>query len=301
MSIRELELADLFEETIELPNPRAQRRFAGLIGIESQAEDLLVHARVLLDPSLLQLWGKKHHPGALEAVSDFADRPPLVLLAGDVGCGKTTLAETFADQLARDADIAIHVMRLSLRVRGRGAVGEMTTLIGAAFDEVRKVAALAPVIFIIDEADAIGQARQKDGMHHEDRAGVNALIRGIGEAADRHLRVLVVLCTNRAAELDAALERRMALRLDFPRPSEQQRLAVLRHSLAEFGLTDEDLADLARRTGATAAVPGYTYSDIRQRLVPNANLDAFRQDKPLTVDNLIVQLATMTPTKHVAE
>ena len=68
-------------------------------------------------------------------------RPPLVILAGDVGSGKTELAETIADAVARQEDIEIDLLPLSLAARGAGKVGEMTQLISAAFDFTVKEAA----------------------------------------------------------------------------------------------------------------------------------------------------------------
>ena len=55
-------------------------------------------------------------------------------------------------------------------------------------------------------------------MHHEDRAGVNALIRGISQIATEAPGVLVVMCTNRIGALDPAIRRRAAAEFDFARP-----------------------------------------------------------------------------------
>jgi hypothetical protein len=63
----------------------------------------------------------------------------------------------------------------------------MTQLISAAFDctieEATKLKgsggrSRGAVILLIDEADALAQSREFAQMHHEDRAGVNAFIRG---------------------------------------------------------------------------------------------------------------------------
>lgn len=61
-------------------------------------------------------------------------RPPLVVLAGDVGSGKTELAETIGDAVARTEKIDLTLLPLSLSTRGQGRVGEMTQLLSAAFD-----------------------------------------------------------------------------------------------------------------------------------------------------------------------
>jgi hypothetical protein len=61
-------------------------------------------------------------------------RPPLVILAGDVGSGKSELAETIGDAVARQEKIDITLFPLSLAARGQGRVGEMTQLLSTAFD-----------------------------------------------------------------------------------------------------------------------------------------------------------------------
>ena len=65
----------------------------------------------------------------------------------------------------------------------------MTNLLSKAFAEVKHVARRAHagrrhnagIVLLIDEADALAQSRELAQMHHEDRAGVNALIRGIDD------------------------------------------------------------------------------------------------------------------------
>ena len=87
---------------------------------------------ILIDPASLRAWSKKHHPEA-NGLLDFVERrPPLVLLAGDVGTGKTELAETVGDGVARQLNLEITLFPLSLATRGSGRVGEMTKLIAAA-------------------------------------------------------------------------------------------------------------------------------------------------------------------------
>lgn len=70
----------------------------------------------------------------------FQDRPPLFIFAGDVGTGKTGLAETFGNALARESGLSVTLYTLSLNARGTGAVGEMTNLLSIAFAEVRQAA-----------------------------------------------------------------------------------------------------------------------------------------------------------------
>lgn len=56
---------------------------------------------LLVHPGGLMRWGEEHHPGAKLLVDSVVQRPPLVILGGDVGSGKTELAETIGDAIAR--------------------------------------------------------------------------------------------------------------------------------------------------------------------------------------------------------
>jgi AAA+ superfamily predicted ATPase len=60
-------------------------------------------------------------------------------------------------------------------------------------------------------------------MHHEDRAGVNAFIRGIDRIANEKLPAAVIMCTNRLSALHPAVRRRAAEVLSLSRPAEEQR------------------------------------------------------------------------------
>jgi SpoVK/Ycf46/Vps4 family AAA+-type ATPase len=282
--------ADVFERVEKFPNPVAGERYDRLIGLDQTKARLLKEARLLLNPELLERWSKKYHGGVvLPVVQAFRERVPLFVFAGDVGTGKTVLAETFGHELSRAEGIPVTLMPLSLNARGTGRVGEMTTLISSAFRAVEERVAgqratkrpTAAVILLIDEADALAQSREASQVHHEDRAGVNALIRGIDHVSAEGLPVITVMCTNRKSAIDPAVQRRAAQIFEFDRPNDEQRADVLRRAFEGAGLSDDDLANLVERTGAVDGRQyGYTYSDLTLRLIPGAVVDAF-PDSPL--------------------
>ena len=285
------ERTGIFEEINEFPDPATMRRFASLVGLDDTKARLLKEARLLLDPESLASWCAKHHRAKLKIADLFRDRPPLFIFAGDVGTGKTALAETFGDAVARAAGIPITFFALSLNARGTGAVGEMTSLLSAAFNEVKQAARKGSgrggkhgggVILLIDEADALAQSRESAQMHHEDRAGVNALIRGVDDLATGSVPAIIVMCTNRLEALDPAVRRRAAATFAFDRPNGEQRLALLNPVLDEIGFSPQQIAKLVEATGPAAKRDyGYTYSDIAQRVLPALVLAAF-PDAPIT-------------------
>lgn len=296
----------LFGHVDEFPHDRAQDRFNALVGLDRTKQQLIAEARVLLDPTILERWSTKHHQQIIPAVGLVSDRTSLVILAGDVGTGKTELAETVGDQIARTLNVPITLLSLSLTARGHGAVGEMTTLITRAFDKANEVAAGGRgrdgrirhgVILLIDEADAIAQSRELAQMHHEDRAGVNALIRGIDGLRRDQLPVLTIMCTNRVDAIDPAVRRRAAAIHVFARPDDEQRRHLLTHSFAGASISKSDIDLLVKLTGPTGGRDhGATYSDLRQRFVPTAVLDAL-DTGPLTGARLVELAQQFEPTR----
>ena len=129
---------------------------------------------------------------------------------------------------------------------------------------------------LIDEADAIAQSRELDQMHHEDRAGVNALIRGIDSFTRESLPVLIVMCTNRLESIDPAVKRRATGIFEFTRPSEGQIILLLQTHLQGSGISDLDIKKIAQMMGESESGRfGYTYSDIIQNVLPAVVLAAF--------------------------
>jgi len=276
---------DLFERRLAYPDVDAQERLAHLVGLDNHKARLTKILGLLVNPSGLESWAKTHHPAANGVLNSVLRRPPLVVLAGDVGAGKSELAETIGDAVARQEKIDITLFPLSLSTRGQGRVGEMTQLLSSAFDytvgEANKLKgssgrARGAIILLVDEADALAQSREATQMHHEDRAGVNAFIRGIDRIGNGRLPAAVIMCTNRLGALDPAVKRRAADILIFERPDEAQRHAVLADPLKQLGFTKEQINALVAATGAQRGCAyGFTFSDLTQRLLPSIVLDAY--------------------------
>ncbi|KIQ27752.1 AAA family ATPase [Xanthomonas campestris] len=297
-------LDELFEQRRQLPDMDARERLARLVGLDDHKTRLTKILGLLVNPSALRAWADRHHPGATSLLNTVLRRPPLVVLAGDVGSGKTELAETIGDAVAREQKIDLTLLPLSLSTRGQGRVGEMTQLVTAAFDatieEARRYrstkVATGGVLLLVDEADALAQSRESSQMHHEDRAGVNAFIRGIDRMASERLPAAVIMCTNRLSALDPAVRRRAADVLAFTRPDDAQRAFVLEHRLAPLGFSKKDIALLVAATGPRErSAAGFTFSDITQRLIPSVVLDAYPSAKVNAARALDLARA-MTPT-----
>jgi AAA+ superfamily predicted ATPase len=150
-------------------------------GLDDHKEKLLLELEMLLYPERLERWSKRHHGGVvLKLCERTRNRVPLILFEGDVGTGKTALAETIGDALARRLNAGkVHLLKINTQVRGTGLVGEMTDLIVQAFTQAEARARVLkgePVLLLLDEADALAASRDAQQMHHEDKAGLNTLL-----------------------------------------------------------------------------------------------------------------------------
>lgn len=301
---------DLFSETMDFPDPYAEQRYAALVGVDEVKERLVREAVLLLDRGLIERWSHQHHGSAIRAVQELVGRPPLIILAGDVGTGKTELAETFANEVARQMNVDGTLYALSLAARGQGAVGQMSSLIGSAFSTVADEAkagyrdgkAAKISVLLVDEGDALAQSRESSQMHHEDRTGVNALIKGIDALRRDNLPVLVVLCTNRLSAIDPAVRRRAAFTVTLHRPNEEQRRVLLKSLLEGASITSEGFEHIVAITGPGAEPDyGYTYSDIRQRVIPEAVMLAVSRNVPLSQELVIEAIEKVPPTRPFSE
>jgi AAA+ superfamily predicted ATPase len=296
-----------FEAERIYPNADARAWYDRLVGIDEHKQRLLLELELLLFPDRLTDWSRKYHGKEIRACQIMSSRAPLVLLEGDVGCGKTVLAETVGDPLTERAGGKVHLLKVNTQVRGTGMVGEMTDLIVQAFTlaEARADALKgAPLLLLIDEADALAARRVDQHMHHEDKAGLNTLLQRVDGLRFGARRIAVMFITNRPDALDPAIRRRAALRLSFRRPNDEARAELFRQSMPEVELTAKHLRDLVAATGPEAQKKyraTFTSSDITDRLLPAALRDAYAARRPLSVADLIQHAREMEPTPLMQE
>jgi SpoVK/Ycf46/Vps4 family AAA+-type ATPase len=294
---------NLFELELPLPDDQLRARSARLVGFEVRYERLQRDLRLLAAPDDLREWSLRFYERELPVVSAVGDRYPLVIFGGDVGTGKTVTAEAVCDRLAREREKDAMLFKLSTRVRGEGKVGQMSTLINQAFESVvREAGKTRSSFLIIDEADSLTASRSESHSHHEDRVAVNTVIQRVDDLRRHGGRVLVFLCTNRATALDPAITRRAARVEVFARPDPKEREALLRMDLEGLGISDQVIHKVVGLTGPqkTPARPGFTFSDLRSRLIPEALGYAF-PDRALEGEDLIRAAGELAPSPAVSE
>lgn len=297
------ETTRFFEVERAYPDDEAHAWYESLVGLDAHKEQLLVELEMLLFPKRVVGWSKKHHGGqVLHLAESLGGRVPLVLLEGDVGTGKTALAETIGDALARSVGGKVRLLKVNTQVRGTGQVGEMSDLIVQAFLEAERRASSpedGPVLLLLDEADALAASRDAQQMHHEDKAGLNTLLQRLDNLRLGRLPLAAMFVTNRPEALDPAVRRRAALDLPFKRPSDEIRAEIINSAVPELKLTKAQLNRLVRLTGQEEQKNGgvpFTSSDLTDRLLPGALRAAFRDDRPLTSKDLEDQAKILAAT-----
>ncbi|WP_428506476.1 AAA family ATPase [Roseateles sp.] len=292
----------VFESKTPLPDPDITARTKGLLGFESLYLRVSKQLQLLINLDRVEAWSKQHHGKRLALVDVLRDQYPFAIFYGDVGTGKSAMAEAIGNRIAKDAKIEDSMLfKLSNRVRGTGSVGEMGTLISEAFAEIKKsIGKDRRAILVIDEGDSLAASRTQEHSHHEDKVAVNTLIQAIDELRSSKGRIFTILCTNRMSVLDPAIQRRAAVVEHFRRPNAGQRKDLFDMDLADLGLTPPQIASLVASTGALAGKPSWTYSDIRTRLYPAAVALAF-PETGLTFAHFEHALLVTSPSPALAD
>ena len=127
-------------ETIH-PTQEGTKEFEALFGINPIKEALVDELALILDRNRLEAWTQRHHAKGLGVLDVARSTLPLILLSGDVGCGKTALASCVATPVARAIDQRIVCLETPSDIRGGGHVGELSARITEAFTQAKTRAA----------------------------------------------------------------------------------------------------------------------------------------------------------------
>jgi len=153
----------------------------------------------------------------------------IFLLNGPPGVGKTLTAESLAEHLHRP----LYAVTI-------GELGTEPKTLEARLKEVLELGARWNAVLLIDEIDLFAEARQSGDVLR------NALVCVFLRLLEYYHGVLF-LTSNRAHELDPALENRISLLIDYPAITPLVRLKIWRAQLdaAAVRVTEEELVLLA--------------------------------------------------------
>lgn len=299
---------NFFEIEKTYPDENAHSWYERLKGIDEQKERLLLELEMILFPDLVEKWSRRNHGNQVLKICELQrNRIPLILFQGDVGTGKTALAETIGDALARRAgkNARVHLLKINTQIRGSGLVGEMSDLIAQAFTQVEMRASSlkgVPILLLMDEADALASSRDTSQMHHEDKAGLNTVLQRLDNLRLTKLPVAVMFITNRPDALDPAVRRRAALNLHFERPNDEARSEIIQSSVPELKLTVKQIEQLIHLTSEKHPKNKkirFTASDLTDRLLSGAFRRAYKENRAFTANDLLAEAEIIESTPQI--
>lgn len=276
------------------PNQVAETTYNDLIAIDKQKEVLLNTLELFFDQDKIEKWQKRHHPKGLDFFHNLTGGTPLIILSGDVGCGKTALAHSIGSPLAKLMDKRVVVFETPSNIRGAGRVGEISNRITDAFEQVKsKVKPGQMGILIIDEADDLATDRDQNQAHHEDRAGLNVLIKQIDLIARENIALAVILITNRLKVLDPAVIRRATQIIEFSRPDANDRYLVFQRIFKGSTLSKKDYEELVEASEHPDTP--YSFSDLIQKAGKQSLYYAIQNNQPFGKDVYVETIKNVKP------
>eukprot|EP00752_Nemacystus_decipiens_P007451 g6660.t1 len=126
------------------------------------------------------------------------------------------------------------------------------------------------LLLFIDEAEAFLGKRSSPGMSEDTRNALNALLHNTGSASRR---LMMVLATNRAEDLDEAVLDRMDDSLLFPIPDNKSRAQLLVQYFNKYCAPGGDNAATSKRRGVANMLPGWWQGSSAKGLVIGAGVD----------------------------
>ena len=208
-----------------------------------------------------------------------------ILLYGPPGCGKTFIAQKFAEEVGYNF---VMIKPSDLQSRFVNATQEN---IGKLFKEAEQK---APTIIFIDELDAIVPTREGE-LHQMHAAAVNEILAQMTNCGERG--IFVIAATNRPERIDPAILRTGRLDKHFyiPPPDFAARVSMFKLYLKERPIDlSLDYNDLSAKTN------NYVASDIKF-LIDQASIKALKLKSRITMGIFEEVIHTNLPSVTLAE
>ncbi|MFN6538059.1 MAG: ATP-binding protein [Nostoc sp. EkiNYC01] len=165
-----------------------------------------------------------------------------ILFYGLPGCGKTLLANAFANESGR------YFFKFSPADIVSVWIGQSQKNIRDIFAQAKKK---APSLLFIDELDSIGFNRNEDNAHTDQKATINQLLIELNNLQNSD--VIVIAATNYLSGIDSALKRsgRLDWKIPIFPPDRVERIDLFKHYLLKIDMNQlvnfEMLADKSAR------------------------------------------------------
>ena len=271
-------------------------------------------ARRLPDTALAALWDSIILDETLkdrlvsQAMLNFTLRPkversviPLhgvILLVGQPGTGKTSLARGLANRTAqsfRGSDFRL--LEVDPHSLTSSAMGKTQKAVSELFSQsIAEAASNGPTIVLLDEVETLAADRSKMSLEANpidiDRA-TDAVLVQLDALAEAHPNLLFIATSNFPEAVDAAFTSRCDLVMTIPLPDKEACSLILLDCLTGLGKTFGPIAKLANSTGFDRVAVECVGLDGRaiRKMVANAlasSPETAMHPEKLTINDLVV-------------
>lgn len=226
--------------------------------------------RALPDEALGALWNSIVVPDSLrtrllsQAVLNFsirgrvdrADLPlhGIILLTGEPGTGKTSLAKGLAHRTALAfPDHSFQLLEIEPHSLTSSAMGKTQRAVSDLFSQtIAEAAGQGPTIVLLDEVETLAADRSKMSMEANPidiHRATDAVLVQLDILAESHPQLLFLATSNFPDAVDAAFTSRCDLVLRVPLPEREACLSILKLCLSGIGRTFPAIARLASSPG----------------------------------------------------
>lgn len=219
----------------------------------------------------------------------------LIMLTGEPGVGKTSLARGLANQLAKEmgptlfAEVNPHALPSDLLGQSQRAVSRLIQAEIAGLADRGK-----PAVVLIDEVEALAVSRSEVSLKANPvdvHRATDALLAGLDRLMAERRNVLILATTNFPKGVDEAFISRADLVMEVPPPNEEMAVEIVADTLKELGKQWPEVGQLSAdgrlRKVATFGA-GLSGRTLRKAVVQAlaSRMDTAKDPRMLTVDDI---------------